>query len=532
VRKSIAGLAAIFVLALAQSWARWLEPIIDTGRDLYIPEQLAYGAKLYRDIRYQYPPLAPYLLAAITRVIGNSLAAYTAIGIAQSLLAAALLWFIARRAAGTVAAFAACAMFVAMNVAGATTWGANWIFPYSFAATFGMVALLALLAAVHVRHVPLAVCAALVASWCKVEYAIAAVIIVAVSRLPLRAFIVAAVASIAVAALIFRDSEWLTENIFNASLTKGASAQHFYAHVSGTAGWAHNLTLALLGTLGLIAIAFVLRLPHMWLLVVLIGCFFSGDIFLRAFGIVQWLALGWSLWKDRRSPLLLFAVASIACTLRIALNVSHAWYGFVLILPTYLLIAYLLFEYLPVRGAYTKRAALLWLVPIVVICARELLTQHDAYAEKRYAIHSMRGTFYDHNADRAAALNAFFASSPRGTLVVIPEGVTLNYLTGLRTPLTFHTFTPVETADLSVESKIIAELTAHPPTRIVIVTRDVREFGYRGFGTDYDRRLAALIASRYTVERRMRGPHFELIALSRGHIWKPLLNSRNTPRHK
>ena len=512
---SIAALAAIFALALAQSWQRWLEPIIDTGRDLYIPEQLARGAKLYRDIRYQYPPLAPYLLAAITRVIGNSLAAYTAIGIAQSLIAASLLWMVARRAAGDVAAFAACAMFVAMNVAGATTWGANWIFPYSFAATMGMCALLALVAAIQSRHVALAVLAALVASWCKVEYAIAVVVIVAVSRLPLRAFVVAAVASIAAVALIFGDTAWLSENIFNTSLTKGASAQHFYAYVSGTADWPRNLGLALLGLLGLIAIALLLRMPRLMLLAIPIACFFTGDIFLRAFGIVQWLALAWALAKDRRSPLLLFAVASIASTLRIALNVSHAWYGFVLVVPAYLLIAYLLFEYLPSRGVYTKRAAMLWLVPIVVICGRELFKQHLAYAEKRFVVTTQRGDFYDHNADRAAALNAFLASSPRGTLVVIPEGVTLNYLTGLRTPLTFHTFTPVETASPLVEQKIIDELTARPPTRIVLVTRDVREFGYRGFGTDYDRRLAAVIAARYAVERRIRLPHFELIVVKR-----------------
>src|SRR5205085_3640338 len=180
----------------------------------------------------------------------------------------------------------------------------------------------------------------------------------------------------------------------------------------------------------------------------------------RAFGVVRWLALAWALAKDRRSPLLLFAVASIASTLRIALNVSHAWYGFVLVVPAYLLIAYLLFEYLPSRGVYTKRAAMLWLVPIVVICGRELFKQHLAYAEKRFVVTTQRGNFYDHNADRAAALNAFLASSPRGTLVVIPEGVTLNYLTGLRTPLTFHTFTPVETASPLVEQKIIDELTA------------------------------------------------------------------------
>ena len=62
----LAAIVAAAAIALAQSWDRWLDPIIDAGRDLYIPEQLRHGARLYADIRYNYPPLAPYLLAAIT----------------------------------------------------------------------------------------------------------------------------------------------------------------------------------------------------------------------------------------------------------------------------------------------------------------------------------------------------------------------------------------------------------------------------------------------------------------------------------
>jgi len=99
----LALLIVIAGLAFVQSYQRWLDPIIDTGRDLYIPEQLLHGATLYRDIRYQYPPLAPYLLAVITSVIGHSLASYTAIGLFQSLAIAIALWVVGRRTAGPIA---------------------------------------------------------------------------------------------------------------------------------------------------------------------------------------------------------------------------------------------------------------------------------------------------------------------------------------------------------------------------------------------------------------------------------------------
>src|SRR5438067_11091488 len=128
----LAFLILIAAVAFIQSFQCWLDPIIDTGRDLYIPEQLAHGAKLYTNIRYQYPPLAPYLLALITTIIGHSLASYMAIGIAQSMTVAASLWIALRR---PLPAFAATLSFAAMCFCGASTWGANFLFPYSYGAT-------------------------------------------------------------------------------------------------------------------------------------------------------------------------------------------------------------------------------------------------------------------------------------------------------------------------------------------------------------------------------------------------------------
>jgi len=83
----IAIVIAVAVVVLVRANGCALDPIIDTGRDLYIPEQIrGGGVKLYRDILYYYPPLAPYLLALITAMTGSSLAAYTMIGAAIGLL--------------------------------------------------------------------------------------------------------------------------------------------------------------------------------------------------------------------------------------------------------------------------------------------------------------------------------------------------------------------------------------------------------------------------------------------------------------
>jgi hypothetical protein len=515
----ITVVAVVAAIAFAQSYARWLDPIIDTGRDLYIPEQLANGAKLYRDIRYQYPPLAPYLLALITSGIGHSLVSYMAIGIAQSVAIALSLWMALRRAAGVVPAFAATLSFVAISFCGASTWGTNFLFPYSYGATIGMALLCIALAAFVFTRNAVALGALVLASWCKVEYAIAALLIVLVlaiaRRVTLRqiaAFCAAMIASAVAASLYFRDTSWLSENVF-AAWQHGARATRFFELVSGTALWQEHLTQLALGLAGVIAIALLMRSGR-WVAaipIVVIGILIGNHSFFRAWALLQWVALGWALVRDRKSPLVLFAAFSVASTLRIPLNVSPTWYGFVLTIPVFALAAYTLFCYFPRRNAM----ALLWLVPFAANSFGDLWEQHERYALKASAIVSTRGTFYDWNPDRARILNALIATVHDGTLVIIPEGITINYLTRTRTPLSFHTFTPVETADASVESSILRELNAHPPDRVALVTRDVREYGSRGFGVDYGLRIVALLRSRYRVERAWHGERFEAVLLRR-----------------
>jgi hypothetical protein len=512
----IATVVAVAAIAFIQSYARWLDPIIDTGRDLYIPEQIARGAKLYRDIRYQYPPLAPYLLALVTGGIGHSLAAYMAIGIAQSMTIAASLWIALRK---PLPAFAATLSFVAICFCGASTWGANFLFPYSYGATIGMALIcIALAAFVHARNA-IAIAALVTASWCKVEYAVATLVIVVVLAIARRismkqvaASCGAMVLSVAAVALYFRDTNWWSENVF-AAWQHGARAKRFFEVISGLASWREQLIQIAIGIAGIAAIFFLQRWRN-WLAaiaIIVIACLIADHSFFRAWAVLQWIALGWALVRDRESPLVIFAAFSVACTLRIPLNVSPSWYGFVLTVPAMALAAYTLFCYLPRRNAM----ALFWLAPFVASAGADLWQQHERYAEKQYAIVSPRGTFYDWNRDRAAILNRAIASVHDGTLAVMPEGITINYLTQTRTPLTFHTFTPVETADPMVENAILRELTAHPPDRVLLVTRDVREYGSRGFGIDYDLQIMALLRARYRMESGWRSERFEGVILRR-----------------
>lgn len=66
---------AVFALLALISWNRWIDPYVDSGRELIVPSRIAHGEALYREVRYHYGPLAPYLAAAVETVAGRSLPA-------------------------------------------------------------------------------------------------------------------------------------------------------------------------------------------------------------------------------------------------------------------------------------------------------------------------------------------------------------------------------------------------------------------------------------------------------------------------
>ncbi len=64
---------AVFLILALVSWNRWIEPYVDSGRELMVPWRLSRGEALYRDVRFYYGPLAPVLAAGADALAGRSL---------------------------------------------------------------------------------------------------------------------------------------------------------------------------------------------------------------------------------------------------------------------------------------------------------------------------------------------------------------------------------------------------------------------------------------------------------------------------
>src|SRR5688500_18130463 len=62
------------VVMCAWSWGKWPDPVIDFGREVYVPWRLSEGEVLYRDIvSYFNGPLSPYAHALLFKLFGVGL---------------------------------------------------------------------------------------------------------------------------------------------------------------------------------------------------------------------------------------------------------------------------------------------------------------------------------------------------------------------------------------------------------------------------------------------------------------------------
>lgn len=135
----VLALALVGAGMLAWSWGRWLDPVSDVGRELYVPWQLGQGKVLYRDIAHFNGPLSQYFNAVVFLVLGASLRSLVIANLlviaVTTLLLHRIVAFVANRWIALFCGFMFLAVFafppypVAINY--------NFITPYSHEITHG-----------------------------------------------------------------------------------------------------------------------------------------------------------------------------------------------------------------------------------------------------------------------------------------------------------------------------------------------------------------------------------------------------------
>jgi len=554
-------LGATGVALLAWTWMGWIDPLVDSGRELYAALRLSEGAALGRDLAWFNGPLSPHLNAlwfrlfgtgARTLVLANALVLAAAVALCVRLLSS-----VAGRFAGTAAGLVFLSVFAFGQYL--PTANFNWLSPYSHEMTHGLTLSFAALAALEeLRRRGRLVWAAAaglalgLAFLTKPEVFLAAFVgtlaglaltpLPAGRRLRAAAALLGAALVPPLAALgLLRSLSVVLggwPHVFNRELT----SLHFYRVTMGLLDPAFNVKM-------------ILRWAGAWMVVLLpaagaaLALRRSGSTLRRGVAAlaglltlvllasrgIAWpdatgpvplalLALGagavvsWVRHPERRAQaaarLTLIAFA-LACLAKLALNPRIPGYGFGLVLPGTLIVVVALLDWLPAAidhaggaGGVFRAAALGALAAAVFG-----LLQFTAGFLREKTFPVGRGPDAFRAGPVGFLVNRLVEELERvvpreATMAVLPEGVMINYLVRRVTPVRFVNFLPPELAMFG-EDRMLEELRARPPDYVVLVGRTTEEYGLPRFGVDYGRALRAWIASGYRREGLVGAPPFE-----------------------
>jgi hypothetical protein len=584
------------------SHGTWPDPLVDFGRELYVPWRLSLGEVLQRDIAWQDGPLAPLANGLWFRIWGPGLSVLVAANVLVTLAVARLLYGLFKRAGSRSSAELALLFFLTLFVFPRylNTGNYNFMTPYSHGLTHGLLcALLALenmerwLAGGRRRHALLVGVALGLVFLTKPE------VLVAVSLACVVRLVCACgtgscgtgscgtrsretgVRGIGVRKTGASESEGAGRHVTGersggrlaglAGLVLGPGLVYAYlfpelgARGAGRAllgGWNHlaegdvvasdfylrglglddvggnllsmgvwalvlcsayGLALALAGlglwravmpSLARAALCLLCALP-----VVLLGAGLPGHGLGRAWPLLL-IVIGLWCWRCRlrgeqrsrsgaRLALVTFALVLLG---KQFLKVGLHHYGFVLALPATLVIVAAAWDWFPRAGASASRAtspdpvgldpaglgraAVLGL--LLSFLPWHLVRSAEQYRRQTAVLGEGRDSFLADGRGRMvrAALLELERHAQDATLLVLPEGVSLNYLTRRATPTPFINFMPPEFAFFG-EQQMLAALEQAPPDLVLLIHKDTTEYGLPLFGVDYGVELAAWVRERY-----------------------------------
>ncbi len=147
-------IAGVAVAGLIWTWGTWPDILMDFGRELYIPWQLAEGKVLYTDIAYFNGPLSPYLNSLWFRLFGVSLMTLVICNAVITAILIVLLYRLLLYIGNRLSAIAACVTFAAVFAVGNLLPPGNYTYicPYSHEMTHGIVLALAAIWCMSMYH--------------------------------------------------------------------------------------------------------------------------------------------------------------------------------------------------------------------------------------------------------------------------------------------------------------------------------------------------------------------------------------------
>ncbi len=587
------GLLLFLAWQSATTWRKWPDLIIDYGRELYVPWQVANGAVLYHDIVHYYGPLGISLNAALFRIFG---AGFDTLFFASLILLAVftvslqlLLTRLTDRLTATLASLLFLSAFAFGNYVGIGNY--NFVSPYSHDTVYGIYLCVVLLATLWAwlssERLAWMIPAGLAFGGTyltKPEITIAALAISVLAALANGWLILTSTDILRppanrISRLLPALRAWLLWLVW-ALMPVLAFNLWFAARIPGPDGWrsihsgwtaifgnrtlrgsltnltfmgmdhpGENLTRVLSSSAcGLLAIAILAALDWAggrlrktspaaatacivalfaftaWLLFTLSRDFLQvGHILIGTSSLlliqrsVRFMRSTGS--RPERAQLAaqaLWSAFGAAMLLKMLLNPRIEHYGFFQAMPATLdLVMFLVHELPRLQGRFggAKKPCrisgiILILTLSIGLCARS----HKIWNCKTMTVGSGHNTLktFSENINPMGSIvetvrkDILLNHADARTLTVFPEGVSLNFLFRLKNPVALYEFAPPALAFYG-QDRLLAELERTPPDLIILISRDISEFGSPAFGWDEisGRRLLGWMQTHYSIATRI-----------------------------
>ncbi len=560
------ALAAASVALFFVSRGKWSDALIDSGREWIVPDALARGDLLYRDVVYWFGPFTPYFHAAFFAVFGSSFRTLVLAGIVGSIGVLAALYFALRTVTGRREAFfwAALAIpaLVFMPNAGGSILGMGYRIWHAGAFALAAIALASWPAPARRpfrRAAAVGVLCAL-AGLCRTEWGLVAAIGSALSYVvperPVRERLKGAVVLGITFIVLFSASlgAFITIAGWKAVVSDGhvlltglpAETRTFLVEFSGVRDWRGGvlelLYSAATWTGGLLVLQILaiggtdrrrvrgklLILAVVLLVVVLCASLggAGGKVLFSAAPLVCLVAAALALVsRTPSSPALLgFGIAGALLSYRRPFHIGDAAYVGPPLLFAFVCAAGLLQKArdresdLQVRERFrTYSATAVLLLVVLAFAGRYFLYASD----DRVPVPGTRGML-SALPQRVAELESIARAVRRESrsgegLIVFPEGELLNYLTGLVNPARHKLFIRGYLTAQN-EPEVLSDLQRAAPAVLVVLPRRTSEYGAGAFGVDYGEGIRLWIEKNYEtkpLDRERPGPARGILAVRR-----------------
>jgi len=550
------SLTLVFSLCVFIFWGHLGNPVIDCGREAYVPKAMLEGSLLFKDILCIYGPFS-YIFNALTyKFFGIHLNTLWATGTFFAFLILITFYLISRQFLSRLLSFSLCLFLISFCIFQGGIF--NYIFPYAYAMPYSLLGFilstLFLIQFVKEDRFIYAVLSSFFLGFSlvnKYDYLplifLLGGIFIFYKKLPRKnlAICAAALLFLPLATYIYLFIQGVTIfEVFQMSETvkkmaSSPSISTLYKYSSGTypslVAMGLNLkqfflTIFTLGiTFALCLMSFVHRSKVLRIILILIASYLlwlmSSLLGAKtdAFSFLPILVLVLLLYnakKYKQEPLyILLMLCAVLGSLKTFFHLQLIPYGTFTVPLLLVATFYSLQRFLESRLGQTPRQINLALsTTVIILCA---LGFYTAYSQNvivnNGAIQTQRGKMY---------VNEFFADShyefmdyierytkQNDKIVILPEGPLVNFLTNRKSDDYYNSLIPLY-FDTFGESFIIEHFQKNPPQYIVFNSRSTEDYGAKHICVDYAKSFCSWVFKNYEMVM-YNGSHFRFIVYKR-----------------